>query len=64
MKFEAPELKKSKFSENFKFFTFSSSDVQSLSGVSTSIKSIDIKILPASIYSKSSYLRKWIQIEI
>ena len=64
MKFEAPKLKKSKFSENFKFVTFSNSDVQSLFGVSASIKSIDVKILPASIYSKSSYLRKWIQIEI
>ena len=64
MKFEASKVKKSDFSKNFGFFIFSNSDVQSLFGVSTSIKSIDIKILPASIYSKSSYPRKCIQIEI
>ena len=39
MKFKALEVKKSNFSKKFRFFIFSSSDVQSLSGVSTSIKS-------------------------
>ena len=57
-------LSKSKFFKNFKFVTFSSSDVQSLFGFSPSIKSIDMKILPASIYSMSSCIRKCIQIKI
>ena len=49
MKFEAPEVKKSNFSKKFRFFIFLSSDVQSLSRVSIFIKSIDVKMLSASI---------------
>ena len=45
------------------FLFFCGSDVQPSSGISTSIKSIGIEILSASIYSMSSYFRKWIQIE-
>ena len=55
---------KIELSKNFNFFIFRSSDVPPLSGISTSIKPIDVKILPASIYSRSSSIRKWIQIEI
>ena len=58
------EPKKIEFSKNFNFFFFWGSDAQPLSGFSTSIKTIDTKILPASIYSMSSYIRKCIQIEI
>ena len=56
--------KKMTFPKIFKFFIFFGSEVPPLSGFSTSIKPIDVKILPASIYSRSSSIRKWIQIEI
>ena len=55
---------KSTFPKIFQFITFFGSEVPPSSGVSTSIKPIDVKILPASIYSRSSSIRKWIQIEI
>ena len=55
---------KSIFPQIFHFFIFFGSEVPPLFGILTSIKLIDVKILPASIYSRSSSIRKWIQIEI
>ena len=63
-KFRRSRPKKLTFPQIFKFFTFFGSVVPPLFGFSTSIKPIDVKILPASIYSRSSSIRKWIQIEI
>ena len=55
---------KNQFFEKIQIFIFFGSDVQPSSGISTSIKSIGIEILSASIYSMSNYFRKWTQIEI
>ena len=63
-KFRRSRAEKLTFSEIFNFFTFFGSVVPPSSWVSISIKPIDSKILPASIYSRSSSIRKWIQIEI
>ena len=58
--------KKINFSKKFKIFTFFGSHVQPSSAFLTSIKSIDRKILPASIIlcSRSSCIGKCSQIKI
>ena len=58
------EAQKINFFKKFEFFIFLSSDVQSLSQFSTSIKSIDLLTLPDEIYFSLSSIRKWIQIKI
>ena len=52
------------FSKILTFCHFFGSVMQPSFGVSTSKKAIDVKILPASIYSRLISTRKWTQIEI
>ena len=60
----ASKAQKLTFAKIFKMIIFLSSDVEPLSGFSTSIKSIDPLTLPDEIYFRSSSIRKWIQIKI
>ena len=61
---KAQKLNFSLFSKILTFCHFFGSVMQPNFEVSTSKKAIDVKILPASIYSRSSSIRKWTQIEI
>ena len=61
---KAQKLNFSLFSKILTFCHFFGSVMQPKFQISTSKKAIDVKILPASIYSRSSSIRKWTQIEI